>query len=116
MKTVGDMNIIVPVTIVQEFIKKAEVKPEISHILLAYENAYYFNKAWYKKVLAKFKEVKGMNNSFTFVDKFIEETKNSISKGLDIETKGIDLMYYYMWRYIVPETDFLFLAFRERKR
>jgi hypothetical protein len=94
---VQGMNFIVPVTIVKEFIKKADVKPEMSDISLAYESALdLFDKAWYKKALIKFKEVKEMNNSFPFVDKFIEETEVNIEKGLDKEPKGIDPMYYYI--------------------
>lgn len=94
---VQGMNFIVPVTIVQEFIKEAELKPEMSDISLAYESALdFFDKAWYKKALIKFKEVKEMNNSFPFVDKFIEETETKMSKGFDKEPKGIAPMYYYI--------------------
>lgn len=94
---VQGMNFIVPVTIVKEFIKKADVKPEMSDISLAYEAALdLFDKEWYKKALVKFKEVKDMNNSFPFVDKFIEETETNIEKGLDKEPKGLDPMYYYI--------------------
>jgi S1-C subfamily serine protease len=92
---VQGMNFIVPVTIVKEFIKKADVKPEMSDISLAYESALdLFDKAWYKKAVIKFKEVKEMNNSFPLVDKFIEETEVNIEKGLDKEPKGIDPMSY----------------------
>lgn len=94
---VQGMNFIVPVTIVKEFIEKADISPAMSDISLAYESALdLFDKAWYNKALVKFKEVKSMNNSFPFVDKFIEETDSNINKGLDKEPKGIDPMYYYI--------------------
>lgn len=114
---VQGMNFIVPVTIVKEFIKKADVKPEMSDISLAYEAALdLFDKEWYKKALVKFKEVKDMNNSFPFVDKFIEETETNIEKGLDKEPKGIDPMYYYIGGGALLLVLVLVLVLRRKKK
>ena len=114
---VQGMNFIVPVTIVQEFIEKADVKPEMSDISLAYESALdLFDKAWYNKALVKFKEVKKMNGSFPFVDKFIEETESNINKGLDKEPKGIDPMYYYIGGGALLLILILVFALRRKKK
>ena len=114
---VQGMNFIVPVTIVQEFIEKADVKPEMSDISLAYESALdLFDKAWYNKALVKFKEVKKMNGSFPFVDKFIEETESNINKGLDKEPKGIDTMYYYIGGGALLLILILVFALRRKKK
>ncbi len=114
---VQGMNFIVPVTIVKEFIKKADVKPEMSDISLAYEAALdLFDKEWYKKALVKFKEVKDMNNSFPFVDKFIEETETNIEKGLDKEPKGLDPMYYYIGGGALLLILVLVLVLRRKKK
>jgi hypothetical protein len=94
---VQGMNFIVPTTIVKEFIQQAKVTPGMSDISLAYEEALsLFDKEFYKKALAKFKEVKNMNNSFPFIDKFISDTQKNIDKGLDKGSSGFDPLYYYI--------------------
>jgi S1-C subfamily serine protease len=89
------MNFIVPATIVDEFIKKGDIKPEMSDISLGYEAAMdLFDKSRFKKALVKFKEVKEKNPSFPFIDKYIDDTQRNIDKGLDKEPK--DMMMYYL--------------------
>lgn len=91
------LNFIVPSTIVQEFIKKADIKPDMSDISLAFESAMdLFDKSRFKKALVKFKEVKDMNGSFPFIDTYIASTQTKIDKGLDKEPGGIDPMFYYI--------------------
>lgn len=114
---VQGMNFIVPTTIVKEFIEKGKVKPAMSDISLAYEEALsLFDKEWYKKALVKFKEVKGMNKSFPFIDKFIEDTQKNIDKGLDKEPKGIDPMYYYIGGGALVVILALVLLLRRKKK
>ena len=94
---VQGMNFIVPATIVDEFLEKAKIKPEMSDISLAYENAMnLYDKSRFKKALVKFNEVKEMNASFPFIDKYISDTQRNIDKGLDKGSGGIDPMYYYI--------------------
>ena len=113
---VQGMNFIVPATIVEEFIDKAKVKPEMSDISLAYEAAMdLFDKARYKKAVIKFEEVKDMNRSFPFIDKYIADTKRNIDKGLDKEPKDM-MMYYYIGGGIVLLILILFLVLRKRKK
>mgnify|MGYP003530690292 CR=1 FL=1 len=89
----------------------------MSDISLAYESALdLFDKAWYNKALVKFKEVKKMNGSFPFVDKFIEETESNINKGLDKEPKGIDTMYYYIGGGALLLILILVFALRRKKK
>ena len=89
------MNFIVPTTIVKEFIKKADVDPEMSDISLAYEEAMdLFDQSRFKKALVKFNEVKDMNGSFPFIDKMIADTEKNIDKGLDKEPKDMTMYYY----------------------
>ncbi|MBI5856735.1 MAG: trypsin-like peptidase domain-containing protein [Sphingobacteriales bacterium] len=86
---VQGLNFIVPSTIVNEFIKKANIKPDMSDVSLAYEEAMdMFDKSRFKKALLKFKEVKSMNPSFPFIDKYITDTQTNIDKGLDKEPGG----------------------------
>lgn len=86
---VQGLNFIVPSTIVKEFINKASIKPDMSDISLAYEEAMdLFDKSRFKKALVKFKEVKSMNPSFPFIDKYITDTQTNIDKGLDKEPNG----------------------------
>ena len=92
---VQGMNFIVPTTIVKEFIKKADVDPEMSDISLAYEEAMdLFDQSRFKKALVKFNEVKDMNGSFPFIDKMIADTEKNIDKGLDKEPKDMTMYYY----------------------
>jgi S1-C subfamily serine protease len=110
------MNFLVPSTIVNEFLDKAKIKPEMSDISLAYEAAMdLFDQARYKKALAKFKEVKNMNTSFPFVDKYIADTNKNIEKGLDREPKDM-MMYYYSGGGALALLLILFLVFRKRKK
>jgi LPXTG-motif cell wall-anchored protein len=113
---VQGMNFIVPVTIVKEFIRKANIKPEMSEISLVFEEALdLFDKERYKKALSKFDEVKEMNASFPFIDKYIEETEQKIEDGLDKEPKDMT-MYYYIGGGVLVAGLLLFLLLRKRKK
>ena len=113
---VQGMNFIVPATIVEEYIDKAKVEPAMSDISLAYEAAMdLFDKARYKKALLKFEEVKEMNRSFPFIDKYIADTKRNIDKGLDKEPKDMK-MYYYIGGGVVILILILFLVLRKKKK
>ncbi len=112
---VQGMNFIVPTTIVNEFIDKAKLRPEMSDISLAYEEAMnLFDKARYKKALVKFKEVKDMNGSFPFIDSYVSQTQKNIDKGLDKEPN--DMMMYYIGGGVVLLLLILFLVFRKKKK
>ena len=114
---VQGLNFIVPSTIVTEFINKANIKPDMSDISLAYEDAMdLFDKSRYKKALEKFKEVKTMNASFPFIDKYITDTQTNIDKGLDKEPSGIDPMYYYIGGGALALILILVVALRRKKQ
>ncbi len=113
---VQGMNFIVPSTIVNEYIGKAKINPEMSDISLAYEEAMdLFDKERYKKALAKFKEVKEMNGSFPFVDSYLSQAQRNIDKGLDKEPKDMK-MYYYIGGGAVLLILILFLVFRRKRK
>jgi serine protease Do len=114
---VQGMNFIVPATIVEEFIKKADIKPEMSSISLAYEDAMdLFDKSKFKKALVKFNEVKDMNPSFPFITKYISDTQRNIDKGLDKSSDGIDPMYYYIGGGAVLLILIVVLLMRRKKK
>ena len=113
---VQGMNFLVPATIVNEFIVKTKIKPEMSDISLAYEEAMdMFDKARYKKALEKFKGVKEMNPSFPFIDSYLSQTQKNIDKGLDKEPKDMK-MYYYIGGGVVVLLLLLFFLFRKKKK
>jgi S1-C subfamily serine protease len=112
---VQGMNFIVPTTIVNEFVTKTKIKPEMSDISLAYEEAMdLFDKARYKKALEKFRTVKEMNPSFPFIDTYLSQTQTNIDKGLDKEPKDMK-MYYYIGGGVLVLVMVLFLLFRRKK-
>ncbi|HMK27377.1 MAG TPA: GGIII-like transmembrane region-containing protein, partial [Chitinophagaceae bacterium] len=114
---VQGMNFIVPATIVDEFLDKAKIKPEMSDISLAYEDAMnLFDRSRFKKALVKFNEVKGMNASFPFIDKYISDTQRNIDKGLDKGAGGIDPMYYYIGGGAVLLILIVMLMMRRKKK
>lgn len=114
---VQGLNFIVPSTIVNELINKSSVKPQMSDISLAYESAMdLFDKSRFKKALEKFKEVKSMNGSFPFIDKYITDTQTNIDKGLDKEPGGIDPMYYYIGGGALALILILVIALRRKKK
>ena len=112
---VQGMNFIVPSTIVNEYIEKAKITPAMSDISLVYEEAMnLFDKARYKKALKKYDEVKSMNPSFPFIDKYIADTEKNIDKGLDKEPK--DMMMYYIGGGAVVLILIVVLTMRMRKK
>ncbi len=113
---VQGMNFIVPATIVDEFLDKAKIKPEMSDISLAYEEAMnLFDKSRFKKALVKFNEVKSMNGSFPFITKYISDTQRNIDKGLDKEPKDM-MMYYYIGGGALLLILIVVLAMRRKKK
>lgn len=111
---VQGMNFIVPVTIVKEFIRKAKIQPDMSEISLVYEEALdLYDAERYKKALAKFDEVKEMNPSFPFIDKYIGKTEKNIEKGLAREPKDMTMYYYIGGGALV--LVLLFLIFRKKR-
>ncbi len=112
---VQGMNFIMPSTIVNEFIDKMKIKPEMSDISLAYEDAMHsFDKDHYKKALEKFKRVKEMNPSFPFIDSYLSQTQKNIDKGLDKEPKDMK-MYYFIGGGVVVLLLLLFFVIRKKK-
>ncbi len=113
---VQGMNFIVPTTIVKEFIRKTKIRPDMSDISLTFEEALdLYDEERYKKALERFDEVKDMNASFPFIDKYIDETERNIEDGLDREPKDMT-MYYYIGGGAVVLLLLLFLIFRKRKK
>ena len=113
---VQGMNFIVPSTIVEEYIKKARIDPEMSEISLTYEEAMdLFDDSRYKKALEKFDEVKEMNPSFPFIDKMIKDTERKIESGYDKEPKDMT-MYYYIGGGAVVLILVLFFVLRKKKK
>jgi serine protease Do len=113
---VQGMNFIVPATIVDEFLEKAKIKPVMSDISLAYEDAMnLFDKSRYKKALVKFNEVKSMNGSFPFINNYISDTQRNIDKGLDKEPKDM-MMYYYIGGGALLLILILVLVLRRKKK
>ncbi|MCX6316269.1 MAG: serine protease [Bacteroidetes bacterium] len=112
---VQGMNFIVPSTIVQEFLDKKDITPQMSDISLAYEEAMsLFDASRFKKALEKFKEVQDMNSSFPFIGKMISDTQRNIDKGLDKEPTDMK-MYYYIGGGVLALVILLLLVFRRKK-
>ncbi len=113
---VQGMNFIVPSTIVEEYIEKARIDPEMSEISLTYEEAMdLFDESRYKKALEKFDEVKEMNPSFPFIDKMIKDTERKIESGYDKEPTDMK-MYYYIGGGALVLLLVLFLVLRKKKK
>ena len=113
---VQGMNFIVPATIVDEFLDKAGIKPEMSDISIAYEEAMnFFDKSRFKKALVRFNEVKEMNASFPFIDKYISDTKRNIDKGLDKEPRDMK-MYYIIGGAALLLTLIIVLVIKRKKK
>ncbi len=113
---VQGMNFIVPSTIVEEFIDKAKIRPRMSDISLAYEEAMdFYDQSRYKRAVEKFSEVKDMNNSFPFVDSYLADARAKIAKGLDKEPHSMT-MYYYIGGGVLLLILILFLTMRTRRK
>jgi serine protease Do len=113
---VQGMNFIVPTTIVKEFIEEGDLQPDMSDISLRFEEALnLYDEARYKKALEKFDEVKAMNASFPFIDKYIRDSERNIEKGLDKEPKDM-MMYYYIGGGVLVLIILFLVIFRRRKK
>ncbi|MFZ9388376.1 MAG: S1C family serine protease [Chitinophagaceae bacterium] len=113
---VQGMNFIVPTTIVKEFIRKEKLRPSMSDISLAFEEAMdLFDEERYKKALEKFDDVKEMNPSFPFIDKYIKDTEQNIDKGMDREPQDYTL-YYYIGGGVLLAGLLLFILLRRKKK
>jgi LPXTG-motif cell wall-anchored protein len=113
---VQGMNFIVPSTIVDEYIRKAKIRPQMSEVSLVYEEGLdLYDNERYIKALDKFDEVKRMNKTFPFIDKMIADTERKIDRGLDKEPKDMT-MYYYIGGGVILLALILFLVFRKRKK
>ena len=92
-----------------------KIDPKMSDISLVYEEAMdFFDKARYKKALAKFEEVKEMNHSFPFIDKMIKDSKRNIERGLDKEPDN--MMMYYIGGGVLVVLLGLFFVMRKKKK
>lgn len=113
---VQGMNFIVPTTIVDEFIDKARIKPHMSDISLSFEEGMdLFDQSHFKKALEKFSEVRDMNASFPFINKYISDTQRNIDRGLDKAPRNM-MMYYLIGGGVLVLILVLFLVFRKRKK
>lgn len=81
---VAGMNFVVPVSVVKEFLDRANVKPTESLVSKTYREAmdlYY--KEYYKKALKKFQEVSALCPGHAYVQTFISDCTKAISEGRD---------------------------------
>jgi serine protease Do len=114
---VQGMNFIVPTTVVKEFIRKGNIHPAMSDISVAYEEAMdLFDQSHFKKALEKFNEVRDMNSSFPFIDKYVRDTKRKIDQGLDKPEKDPMMMYYIIGGGALLLIIVLVLLFRKRRK
>ncbi|HQV06729.1 MAG: serine protease [Chitinophagaceae bacterium] len=89
------LNFVVPVTIVKEFFRKADVTPAMSKVSTMYNEALEnYDKAWYKKALKEFKSVKELYSAFPFVDQYISKARKSIDEGKDKSPGGMGWLLY----------------------
>jgi hypothetical protein len=88
----------------------------MSDISMAYEEGMnLFDKSRFKKALVKFNEVKEMNNSFPFIDKYISDSQRNIDKGLDKEPKDMK-MYYFIGGGVLLLLLVVVLVMRRKKK
>ena len=66
--------------------------------------------------LEKFNEVRDMNSSFPFIDKYVRDTKRKIDQGLDKPEKDPMMMYYIIGGGALLLIIVLVLLFRKRKK
>jgi len=110
---VQGMNFIVPTTVVQEFIREAKIKPAMSKSSLTFEEGLeFYHKGWFKKALAKFRQVKKMNASYPFVDTYLTDAQDNVDKGFDMEPDN--RKYFYIGGAVVIIA--LIVLVRRRKK
>ena len=83
-REVAGLNFAVPVSVVNELLTRAKVKPVAGTATENYRLGLdAFEKQWYKRALPLFKEVKRLDPAHPTVDKFIKDSQNGIAQGRD---------------------------------
>lgn len=81
---IAGMNFVVPMSVVKEFLDRANVKPTEGIVTKTYREAlelYY--KEYYKKALKKFQEVAALCPGHAYASTFIADSQKAISEGRD---------------------------------
>jgi serine protease Do len=74
-------NFIVPMSVVQEFIKDADVEPQVSDITVLYQTAVQqYDRGQYKQALKTFRKVSEINADYPYVDTYLSKVQEQISQ------------------------------------
>jgi serine protease Do len=83
-REVAGLNFAVPVSVVNELLSGANLRPVEGAATSNYRLALdAFDKQWYKRALPLFKQVKALDPTHPSVDRFIEASQAAISQGRD---------------------------------
>jgi serine protease Do len=97
-REVAGLNFAVPVSVVNELLSRAKVKPVEGVATEKYRLALdAFERHWYKRALPLFKEVKRLDPAHPTVGKLIKDSEKAIAQGRDQtprEILGLPLTYF----------------------
>lgn len=97
-REVAGLNFAVPVSVVNELLSKAKVKPVEGVATEKYRSGLdAFDRHWYKRALPLFKEVKRLDPAHPTVDKLIKDSEKAIAQGRDQtprEILGLPLKFF----------------------
>jgi S1-C subfamily serine protease len=80
-------NFAIPMSVMNEFLDSAKVKPKLSQASIAYNEALrYFYKAYYSKALGSFKDVRKINSNYPRLNYYIRLSQQKIDAGEDKES------------------------------
>ena len=77
-------NFAIPVSVMNEFLREAKVKPRLSQVSLLYnEGLNFFYQSFYNKALVRFKEVRKININYPNLNYYMVRCKQKIDAGED---------------------------------
>ena len=90
-------NFAIPVSIVQDFIDSAKIKPQIARVTeLFNEGLAMYYKEYYRNALRKFESVQELNNAYGQLNLYIINSKNRIEAGADKQSFIMRAIFVFM--------------------
>ena len=110
-------NFSIPVTVIEEFINAANLKPRLSNSSLAFnQGLVFYYQQYYRKARDKFSEVEELNKHYPQLNFYIEQCDNKIDGGADKQSPPRKYVFWIMLIIALLTVGYLFLKMVRQRR